>query len=125
MLVPASDCIDNFKEWLNREFAFEPLKLKRKSAAAVPYGYQLVGKGNVILAGDAAGFCNAFTGEGIRLAAESGIAVGRSIQQAENSNQPLSEIYEHDAEGLKELVKATHDYASSMTQEKREEFVKR
>lgn len=49
--LPASDCIANFKEWLNREFAFQPLKLKQKSAAAVPYGYQLVGKGNVILAG--------------------------------------------------------------------------
>ncbi len=122
--VPASVCLSKFKEWLSREFEFEPLKLNRKSAAAVPFGYQVIGEGKVVLAGDAAGFCNAFTGEGIRLAAESGIAAGRSIQEAERSNLPLSEIYDHEVEALKLFVKATHDYANNMTQEKREEFVR-
>lgn len=122
--APASACLSNFKEWLSREFAFEPLKLNRKSAAAVPFGYQAIGKGRVILTGDAAGFCNAFTGEGIRLAAESGIEAGRSIQQAENRDVSLSEIYEISVEGLKDVARATHEYAINMTQERREEFVK-
>lgn len=122
--ILAVTCLNKFKELLSREYLFKPMKLNRKSSAAVPFGYQLVGKGKVILAGDAAGFCNAFTGEGIRLAAESGIAAGNSIKQAQSDNGPVSEIYESAMEGLKEFVKATHDYSVNMTQDDREEFVK-
>jgi len=120
----ALDCIRRFREWLRREFAFNPVRLERREAAAIPYSSPLCGEGNVILVGDAAGFCNHLSGEGIRLAIESATAGAEAILQAESDHEALSSSYTIQVESLAEFVRKTHEFATGMTDDGREEFVK-
>lgn len=128
-LTPVSVCIRRFKTWLRREFAFNPVSLRIREAAAVPYGSQISGfpmsgEGNVTLVGEAAGFCNSLSGEGVRLAIESGIAAGEAMKQLEHSNGLLSKLYAQQIEGLNEFVCSTYEFAIDLTDEGREDFVK-
>ncbi|MFQ6065435.1 MAG: NAD(P)/FAD-dependent oxidoreductase [Candidatus Bathyarchaeia archaeon] len=116
--------IGQFKEWLSKEFAFKPLRLVRRETWAIPYGFDLEGVGNVILVGDAAGFCNTLSGEGIRFAIESGVAVGNAIQEALSSNRHLAPIYMSHAEWIYSFLRMTHEFAIHLTDEGREEFVR-
>jgi len=121
--ISVNYCLDKFKQWLGQEFAFEPLSLERKEAGAFPLHLPLSGKGNVILIGDAAGFCNSFSGEGIRLAIESGIAAGEAITEADNCDDQLSSSYTLKIEGLSEFIRKTYDFSISLTDRQREMFV--
>ena len=116
--------IDRFKRWLADEFSFKPISLDRREAAAVPYGITSIGEENVILVGDAAGFCNPFSGEGIRLAIESGIAAGESVKIAESCSEPLSLFYAQQVKGLCDFIHKTREFATSLTDEKREGFIR-
>jgi len=122
--MPASDSISRFKEWLRTEFAFNPMRLERRESAAIPYGSPLCGKENIILVGDAAGFCNHFSGEGIRLAIESGIAASEAVVEAESDHEPLSSSYARRVQSLAEFIQRTHEFAIGMTDDQRERFVK-
>jgi len=82
-----------FTEWLTKEFAFQPVSLERKEAWAIPYNSLFGGDGNAILIGDAAGFHNPFSGEGIRLGIERGIMAGAAVVQANVSGKTLSSLY--------------------------------
>ena len=121
---PITACLDRFKRWLADEFSFEPVSLIRREATAIPFGTLSIGEGNVILVGDAAGFCNPLSGEGIRLAIESGIAAGESVKIAENRSEPLSSVYAVEVKGLCDFVRKTHEFATGLTDEKREEFIR-
>ena len=121
--ISITTCLDKFKGWLGQEFAFEPLLLKRKEAGAIPIHSPLNGKGNVILVGDAAGFCNSFSGEGIRLAIESGIAAGEAITEAEQGGDQLSSLYAQQVKGLSEFIRKTYEFSVSLTDREREKFV--
>ena len=119
-------CLGRFKEWLGQEFAFEPLSLERKEIGIIPiipHCSSFSGKGNVILAGDAAGFCNSFSGEGIRLAIESGIAASEAITQAEQSGGRLSSLYAQQVKGLSEFIRKTNRFSIALTDKEREKFV--
>lgn len=118
-----SECLDKLKDELRREFAFEPILLEKKEGGAIPYNSLFDGNGNVILVGDAAGFCNAFSGEGIRLALESGIMAGEAVAQARNSSNALSSIYNSQVDGLKGFIQRTYEFNTSLTDEGREKFV--
>jgi len=120
----ASDSIRRFKEWLRREFAFNPIRLETREAAAIPYRLPLCGDRNIILVGDAAGFCNHLSGEGVRLAIESGIAAGEAVVQAETDCEDLSSLYTLRVQSLTEFIHRTHEFAIGMTEDGREEFVK-
>ncbi len=122
--LPISTSINYFKDWLFEEFNFKPLTLERRETWAIPYGFTLEGIDNVILVGDAAGFCKSFSGEGIRLAIESGIAAGDAIQEALVSDEFLAPIYKDQVEWISRLVHMTHEFVVSLTDEDREEFVK-
>ena len=119
-----SDSISRFKEWLRREFAFDPIRLERREVAAVPYGLPPCGHGNVILAGDAAGFCNNVSGEGIRLAIESGISASEAVLQAESDCESLSSPYARRVQSLRDFIQSTREFSIGMTDDEREEFVK-
>jgi len=121
--IPISECLRRFKEWLSTEFAFAPVSLERKEAGAIPYNSLFSGDGNIILVGDAAGFCNPFSGEGIRLGIESGIMAGEAVQQADDSGKELSLLYDQQVKGLIEFVRSTYRFAVSLTDEEREKFV--
>ena len=121
---PITACLDRFKRWLTDEFSFEPISLVRREATAIPFGTLSIGEENVILVGDAGGFCNPFSGEGIRLAIESGLAAGESVKIAENRSEPLSSVYAGQVKGLCDFVHKTREFAVGLTDEKREEFIK-
>jgi len=120
----ASIAINRFKEWLVEEFAFKPSSLKRREAWAIPYGFVFEGEGNVILAGDAAGFCNSLSGEGIRLAIESGVAAGSAVQEAVSHNKLLATTYVEHAKWIADFVRQTYQFVTSLTDNDREDFVK-
>ena len=120
----ASDCLSRFKEWLRREFCFNPIELENREAAAIPYGPALCGEGDVILVGDAAGFCNHLSGEGVRLAIESGMAGAEAVAEAEDSCEELASSYALRVQSLIEFIQKTHELATGMTDDGREQFVK-
>jgi len=122
--TPISASIDHFKEWLAEEFAFKPLSLERREAWAIPYGFVLEGANNVILAGDAAGFCKATSGEGIRLAIESGVAAGDAVREAATCNKALATVYAKHAEWITSFVKQVYQSAIKRADEEWEDFVK-
>ena len=121
--ISIHSCLDRFKKWLSQEFAFEPLSLERKDIWAIPYPSTFNGKGNVILSGDAAGFCNSFSGEGIRLAIESGIAASDAITQAEQSGDWLSSLYAQQVKGLNEFIRKTYKFSMALKDREKEQFV--
>ncbi|MFH1327937.1 MAG: FAD-dependent monooxygenase [Candidatus Bathyarchaeota archaeon] len=118
-----ADHVRKFKAWLKREFSFEEISFVRKEVWKIPFCYPLLGEGNVILAGDAGGFCNALTGEGIRYAIESGVEVGLAFKELGKSNMPLASIYSKRAEWISTFIRRTHDFAAKMTDEEREKYV--
>jgi len=114
-----------FRSWLGEEFGFEPVSMVRREVAPIPSGaLERNGKGNVILVGDAAGFCNAFSGEGIRLALESGILAGESVVRAEESGAPLSSVYSGLVGDVKRFVAKTIEMSNGMSDASREMFVR-
>lgn len=121
--ITAQECLHRFKELLKQEFAFKPLSLERKEIGTIPYPSTVTGKGDVILAGDAAGFCNSFSGEGIRLAIESGIAAGEAIAQADKNGDSPSVLYSRQVKGLSEFVRRTYQFSISLKDSDREQFV--
>ena len=120
----ATECLDKFKAWLIRDFEFKPSIKVKSEAWAIPYGFNLCGSGPVIPAGDAGGFCNALSGEGIRFALETGLSAGESVNIANRSGRVLSEVYSENVEEIKSFVEKTYRFASNMTDERREGFVK-
>lgn len=121
--VSPSTCLDRFKEELRQEFAFEPISLERKESGTIPYNSLFNSNGDIILVGDAAGFCNPFSGEGIRLAIESGMLAGEAIAQAMNSGNSLSSLYTRQIEGLNGFIHRTYEFSIALTDDGREKFV--
>lgn len=122
-LESSSQYLTRFKNWLGEEFMYKELSIRCKEVWGIPYGYVHRGRGNVPLVGDAAGFCNAFSGEGIRFAIESGLAVGYAVEEVMEDHGSLLENYTAETESLRSFVQRTHSFATSLTDMSREEFV--
>lgn len=121
----AQGCIIRFKQWLRQEFHFRPITLQRREASAIPYGLPLVcGNKNVVLVGDAAGFCNRLSGEGVRPAIQSSMAACEAIIEADSKSEFLSSLYVQHVQPLLEFIMRTHEFAQKMTDTDREEFVR-
>ncbi len=56
--------LEGFKRWLEGNMGFEPLGLIRREVGRIPLDEPWVGRGNIILVGDAAGLNDSFTGRG-------------------------------------------------------------
>ena len=123
-LTPVSVHIRRFKTWLRREFAFNPVSLEMREAGTIPYDSPKSGEEDVILVGDAAGFCSSLSGEGVRLAIESGVAAGEAIKQLQSSGDLLSRLYAQQVEELNEFICRTYEFAIDLTDKGREDFVK-
>jgi len=117
------DCIMKFKKWLKEEFCFKPLFLKKTEIGFIPRFTPVIGKRNVILAGDAGGFCNPFSGEGIRLAIESGASAGEALKKAELSGDFLAYAYNQCIEEIASFILRMLEFTLSMNDEIAEEFV--
>ena len=90
---------------------------------AIPYGFTSLGEGNVLLVGDAAGFCNPLSGEGIRLGIESGEAAGSAVADAVEKHVNALSIYSDFVSQLVALVTRVYEYSSKFNDNKREQFV--
>lgn len=121
--MPLTTCLARFKKWLSEEFAFQPFSLSKREVWAIPYGLVFEGVGNTILVGDAAGFCNTLSGEGIRFAVESGVASHDAILDAILDKRPLAAVYGEYVEELTSFVHSIHQFTTSLTDESKEEFV--
>ncbi|MFC1924757.1 FAD-dependent monooxygenase [Chloroflexota bacterium] len=121
--ISVATCLNKFRELLCQQFDFKPVSLENKEAGAIPYHSLFNGRGNVILVGDAAGFCNSFSGEGIRLAIESGTAASEAITQAEQSSGRLSSSYAQQVNGLSDFIRKTYKFSITLQDTEREQFV--
>lgn len=114
---------DMLKRLLREEFHFKPYSLERREVWAVPYGFILEGVGNAILVGDAAGFCNTLTGEGIKHAVESAVAAANSVREAASGKGELASIYREKVREISCFLQRVHQLATSLTDEDRRQFV--
>jgi len=121
--TPVSVYISLFRQWLIEEFGFEPMLMREREVASIPDGAPGSGLGNAVLVGDAGGFCNAFSGEGIRLALESGILAGESVARAVESGVSLCSVYSGLVDGVRRFVERTIEMSRGMSDESREVFV--
>jgi flavin-dependent dehydrogenase len=119
-----SESMNILKHRLSTDFAFKPFFLKKKESWAIPYGFVLPGKRNVILVGDAAGFCNVFSGEGIRFAIESAEASAMAVKKALINKKLLAPIYANLTKGLMNFVQGVYRFKNSLKEKDKEDFVK-
>lgn len=104
-----------------KEMGFKPCRLLRKEHWFIPQGTVLYGDGNVVLAGDAGGFCNPFSGEGIRFALETGVAAAQALKNGDG----FSESYKGEVEEIASLIEVLSKFMERLDDEARDEFVKR
>ena len=96
-----------------------------KRLAYIPFSRPMIGKKNIVLSGDAAGLINCFSGEGIRLALESGFYAAEAINESlEKSSSNINDIYHRLIKQIIDFTKETHKFALSLDDIKRENFIK-
>ncbi|MHA1636868.1 MAG: geranylgeranyl reductase family protein [Candidatus Thorarchaeota archaeon] len=111
-----------FRDWLAKDFSFSPTKLNSKEAWSIPFGYYTTGVDNVLLVGDAAGFCNPLSGEGIRLGIESGEAACTAIL-AGDKGEDVHQVYHKDMSGLADMIGSLHTMVTTWDNDERDKFV--
>lgn len=88
--------LSRYTEFLENKFNLKCRRLVRKSGCLgnnmCPEGRFYLGKGNVLLVGEAAGFLNAF-GEGISCALSTGLFAAEAISKGIKSNNNALELY--------------------------------
>jgi len=115
--------LKRFRTWLEKEFSFIPKKRIKREAWSIPFGYFIPGNDNTLLVGDAAGLCNPLSGEGIRLAVESGEAAAAAIV-SENKEQEPAQVYARDMSSLANMIKELNEFVRTVDDAGREKFVK-
>lgn len=114
-----------FLDLLRNEFSFKPITINAREISFIPFSIPPIGLENVVLVGDAGGFCNPFSGEGIRFAIESGVMAAESIKISQEEGVNLAQIYESRIEWLKEFLLKMYAFVSNFNDEEREIFVKK
>ncbi len=117
-----AEALKKLRQWLSDEFSFDPNRLLETEVWAIPFGYFTPGKDNVLLVGDAAGLCNPLSGEGIRLAVESGEAACTAIANVQ-SGRTAVENYEKEVKGIADMVKELNAFVRGANDASREKFV--
>ena len=115
--------LTRFRSWLEKEFSFVPSHQIKKEAWSIPFGYFIPGEGNTLLVGDAAGLCNPLSGEGIRLAVESGEAAAAAISSEYKEQEP-AQLYARDMRSLVSMITELNDFVRTVDDEGREQFVR-
>ncbi|MFW9907194.1 MAG: NAD(P)/FAD-dependent oxidoreductase [Candidatus Thorarchaeota archaeon] len=111
-----------FKTWLKEEFNFQEETLVSKEVWGIPFGYTILGHGDVVLVGDAAGLCNPLSGEGIRLGIESGESAAVAISRSKKGSN-LIDAFQQEVEGLVGMVQRIFNFVLSLDDAGRERFV--
>ncbi|MHA1768533.1 MAG: NAD(P)/FAD-dependent oxidoreductase [Candidatus Thorarchaeota archaeon] len=115
--------IDRFRQWLVQDFEFIGRERIKREMWSIPFGYFVPGRERVLLVGDAAGLCNPLSGEGIRLAVESGEAASNAIIQSDYTDDPLPR-YVRNISGLAGMIEELNRFVRSLDDDGREEFVR-
>ena len=102
--------LENFTEYLKNRFGLKISKVKRRTGCVgtemgMTNGFS-TGRGRVLLAGEAAGFMNAF-GEGISSALATGQIAAQAIHKSETSSQPVLPVYNELVKTEQELTTAS------------------
>jgi len=117
--------LKNFRKVLSDEFHFKPISLLRKEFGFIPQGTIVGGRGDIILVGDAGGFCNPFSGEGIRLAIETGIIASSAVTRSDVDKEPLAAVYRQDIENIVVFISNVRKFMLSLNSDDvRENFIK-
>ncbi len=117
----------NFKKLLTAEIPVFKKLLESKPLRQlwfIPFFPPQIGARNILLAGDAAGFVNSFSGEGVRLAVESGFYAGEAVKKSIEKGVEVLEYYRKQVQQLIDFCNNMRDYTISLTEEKRESYVK-
>lgn len=89
-------CLNNYTEMLKDEFGLQLTRLVRKAGCLgndmCTTGRFYLGKGNILLVGEAAGFLNAF-GEGISCALSTGLFAAEAISKSTQSGDDTLALY--------------------------------
>jgi geranylgeranyl reductase family protein len=118
------DPIAPLKLWLSEEFDYREERVETREVWPIPYGFSRVGRGSVLLAGDAAGLCNPLSGEGIRWAIESGAAAGEAIATAMLEGTTPEEVYGEEIWQIQLTLGRIYGFTMSLLDDGWEAFVK-
>ncbi len=120
----AKDGLERFRLWLRRDYGFEPAGYLGREGWSIPLGDVAYGKGRAVLVGDAGGFCEPLTGEGIYYAVMSARAAAAAVSIAERNGGNLAELYRESASPLGEKMREVTARVKSLTDEERETALK-
>ncbi len=120
--VDVSDRLLRFYDLLQRDFSFQG-RPTSSVLWAIPFGAVVLGRGRTLLTGDAAGLCNPLSGEGIRLAVESGESAAAAIRAASEGGD-LLEAYSREVSGTADMVRSLTEYVVELDDDGREAFVR-
>lgn len=119
-----AEAMDRLRDWLLADFNVPKIAPISKEVWSIPYGYFTPGDDFTLLVGDAAGLCNPLSGEGIRLAVESGesasIAIGNAIESEES---PL-DYYIREVRSIADFVSSVQSFIDGLDDQGREQFVR-
>ena len=118
------DPIAPLKRWLSEEFDYREERVEIREVWPIPYGFSRIGRGSVLLVGDAAGLCNPLSGEGIRWAVESGAAAGEAIATAGLEGSAPGEVYGEEIQQIRRTLGRIYGFTMSLSDDGREAFVK-
>ncbi|NWF96934.1 MAG: FAD-dependent monooxygenase [Candidatus Thorarchaeota archaeon] len=118
-----SQALHLLRGWLETEFSFVGTTVERRECWGIPFGEAAFGRGNVLLVGDAAGLCNPLSGEGIRLAVESGESAASAIEKHIEDEGAVDE-HAGRLSDLSSMVAHLHEFVTAADDNAREEFVR-
>jgi len=113
--------LDRFSDWLESNGVAEIGEAALQEGWAIPFGEQLLDASGALLVGDAAGLCNPLSGEGIRLALESGLLAAEAI--VESGYESPVQNYRKAAAGMVRMVADLHRVVLAADDESRERFI--
>ncbi len=113
--------LDRFSDWLQQNQIAELGEMVLQEGWAIPFGEPIVTAEGALLVGDAAGLCNPLSGEGIRLAIESGQLAAEAILESKDAS-PV-ENYRQAIAGMVRMVTALHKIVLATDDDARENFV--
>lgn len=121
----SNESLQKFYKFLEDEFSLKLLKPIKREGAIIPYGPSPLGMKNAVLVGDAGGFCNPFSGEGIRYSIESGLIAAESVRTSSEKGIELADVYGSMAGDIHEFIKRMKEFAAPLNDENVEAFIKR
>ncbi|MFQ5871798.1 MAG: NAD(P)/FAD-dependent oxidoreductase [Candidatus Geothermarchaeales archaeon] len=112
--------LSRFRKWLYEEYGYEAAKFVCREGWSIPFGDVAYGKGRVLLVGDAGGFCEPFTGEGIYFGIESAKAAAMAILSKQEGPGSIADGYRAIADPIGRKMQDITDYVLTLTDEERE-----